>query len=112
MKLSVILPIYNEEKTIAFALESVIYQRVNFEYEIKPEIEKVICHQVRIAIIGETGEKIFTIEPKKKGNEQIDVSAVYYCDACAAEYKLPLNNCIVGDNLAGGYCRICGDASP
>ncbi len=34
MKLSVILPIYNEEKTIAFALESIIYQRVNFEYEI------------------------------------------------------------------------------
>ncbi len=34
MKLSVIVPVYNEEQTIAFALESILYQRVNFEYEI------------------------------------------------------------------------------
>jgi glycosyltransferase involved in cell wall biosynthesis len=34
MKLSVIIPAFNEENTIAFALESVLFQRVNFEYEV------------------------------------------------------------------------------
>jgi hypothetical protein len=37
----------------------------DFEDEIIPLLEKVICHQVRIAVIGESGEKIFTIESKK-----------------------------------------------
>jgi len=34
MKLSIIIPVYNEEEYISFALESAIYQRVNFDYEI------------------------------------------------------------------------------
>jgi glycosyltransferase involved in cell wall biosynthesis len=34
MKLSIIMPVYNEAEHIDFALESVLYQRVNFDYEI------------------------------------------------------------------------------
>jgi len=34
IKLSIIMPVYNEEKFIARALESVLYQNVNFDYEI------------------------------------------------------------------------------
>lgn len=34
IKLSIILPIYNEEKYISRALESILYQNVNFQYEI------------------------------------------------------------------------------
>lgn len=34
IKLSIIMPIYNEEKRISYALESVLYQNVNFNFEI------------------------------------------------------------------------------
>ncbi|MFT7086875.1 MAG: glycosyltransferase involved in cell wall biosynthesis [Rickettsiales bacterium] len=34
MKLSIIIPVYNEAEYIAFALESALYQRVSFDYEI------------------------------------------------------------------------------
>lgn len=35
-----------------------------FELTIQPELEKVICHPVRLAIIGETGEILVTVNPK------------------------------------------------
>ena len=34
IKLSVIMPLYNVEATLSIALDSVIMQKVNFEYEI------------------------------------------------------------------------------
>ena len=34
-----------------------------FEDEIVPLIQVAICHQIRIAVIAEEGERIFTIEP-------------------------------------------------
>src|SRR6478752_6333156 len=34
MKLSVIMPVFNGGNTIAFALESILYQNVNFEFEV------------------------------------------------------------------------------
>ena len=37
-----------------------------FEFELNQEIAKVICHPVRIAVLAESGERIFTIEPITK----------------------------------------------
>ena len=34
MELSIIMPLYNVEKTLKFAIESILFQEVNFEYEI------------------------------------------------------------------------------
>lgn len=39
---------------------------VTFETELIPEIKKKICHPVRIAVLADEGEKIFTVEPIKK----------------------------------------------
>lgn len=37
----------------------------DFEEEYSPEIAKVICHPLRVAVISDTGgEKFFTINPK------------------------------------------------
>ena len=38
---------------------------VSFEMETEPQIAKVICHPVRIAILAESGEKIIHIKPLK-----------------------------------------------
>jgi len=38
---------------------------VHMEYDIVPKIEKKICHNVRIAVLAECGEKIFTAHPEK-----------------------------------------------
>ena len=34
-----------------------------FEFEFIPELEKTICHPLRIAVLAEVGEKIFFVEP-------------------------------------------------
>jgi len=59
MKLSVIIPVFNGEDTIAFAIESVLYQNVNFEFEIiifddcstdgTPDIAK--CYATRFSCV-------------------------------------------------------------
>lgn len=36
----------------------------NFERELIPLLEKRICHPLRIAVLAEVGEKIFTVTPK------------------------------------------------
>ena len=36
---------------------------VTFENELIPELEKVICHPLRIAVLAESGEQIFTTNP-------------------------------------------------
>lgn len=42
---------------------------VEFEYKIAPEIAKVICHPLRVAVISDSrGEQIFTIEPAQPDN--------------------------------------------
>lgn len=38
---------------------------VIFEQEYVPQLEESICHNLRVAVLGESGEKIFTIKPKK-----------------------------------------------
>jgi len=38
-----------------------------FESEFLPELEKELCHEMRIAVLAETGERIFTIVPKING---------------------------------------------
>lgn len=38
---------------------------VSFEMDIEPQIAKVICHPLRIAILAEDGEKILYIKPIK-----------------------------------------------
>lgn len=38
----------------------------DFEYFIVPEIEKVICHSLRVAVLAEEGEEIYFINPKKE----------------------------------------------
>ena len=35
-----------------------------FKKEYIPELEKIICHPMRIAILAEIGQEIITIEPK------------------------------------------------
>ncbi len=37
----------------------------DFECFIVPEIEKVICHQLRVAVLAEEGEEIYFINPKR-----------------------------------------------
>ena len=34
-----------------------------FEFEFIPKLESLICHKIRIAVLAETGEKIFTAFP-------------------------------------------------
>lgn len=36
-----------------------------FELEIIPELSKRVCHSLRIAVLAEVGERIFTVEPIK-----------------------------------------------
>jgi hypothetical protein len=36
---------------------------VEFETRYLPEIEKVICCDVRIAVLAERGERVFTLSP-------------------------------------------------
>ncbi len=42
------------------------HELIIFTYEIIPKLEKEICHKLRIAVIGESGEDIFIIEPNKE----------------------------------------------
>ena len=39
---------------------------ITFEYEILPELSKVICHNMRVAVLGESGERIFNITPESE----------------------------------------------
>lgn len=34
-----------------------------FEYEIMPNLAKVLCHPMRVAVLAESGEQIFTVQP-------------------------------------------------
>lgn len=34
-----------------------------FEFEYIPKLEKLLCHEMRIAVLAEEGEKIFTVIP-------------------------------------------------
>lgn len=36
-----------------------------FEFELMPEIEKLICHPVRVSVLAEVGSQIFTVNPTK-----------------------------------------------
>lgn len=36
---------------------------LTFEYELAPELAKVICHPMRIAVLAEDGQEIFTVNP-------------------------------------------------
>ncbi len=36
---------------------------VTFEHEIAPELAKEICHPMRIAVLAESGQRIFEIKP-------------------------------------------------
>ena len=47
----------------------------SFEFEFIPKIKKLICHEIRIAVLAETGERIFRITPqgalkKQSGHER------------------------------------------
>lgn len=42
----------------------------SFKYEEQPEIEKNICHPVRIAILAENGEEIIYLTPSLKEVEE------------------------------------------
>lgn len=46
-----------------------------FESEILPELERVICHPMRIAVLAENGEKIFTVAPNAGSNGPSGVAA-------------------------------------
>jgi len=35
-----------------------------FAGEFIPKLEKVLCHKLRVAVLAEEGEKIFTVKPK------------------------------------------------
>ena len=35
-----------------------------FEYEFNEKLAKVLCHPMRIAVLAEGGERIFTVTPK------------------------------------------------
>lgn len=35
-----------------------------FENELIPELSKIICHPMRIAVLAESGEQIFTVLPE------------------------------------------------
>jgi hypothetical protein len=35
-----------------------------FKYEFVPELEKSLCHELRIAVLAEEGEEIFIIKPE------------------------------------------------
>ena len=35
-----------------------------FEHELVPALEAVLCHQMRIAVLAEGGERIFTVMPR------------------------------------------------
>ena len=35
-----------------------------FEQEFVPQLAEVICHKMRIAVLADTGERIFTVWPK------------------------------------------------
>lgn len=37
----------------------------DFENKIAPDLSVTICHPMRVAVIAEQGEKIFTINPKQ-----------------------------------------------
>ena len=39
-----------------------------FACDFIPKIDKVICHDVRIAVLGESGEQIFRITPKPRSS--------------------------------------------
>lgn len=36
---------------------------IDFEYTYIPKLEKVLCHNLRIAVLAEEGEQIFIIRP-------------------------------------------------
>jgi len=55
------LPIIAGKVKGSYAGEEVL----TMEMDIVPEIKKVICHKVRIAVLGDTDEKIFKIKPKR-----------------------------------------------
>lgn len=40
------------------------FEILAFKESIIPELKKVICHEVRIVVIAENGERIFSIKPK------------------------------------------------
>lgn len=35
-----------------------------FDYELIPKLQGVICHPLRIAVLAEAGERIFTVNPR------------------------------------------------
>lgn len=39
---------------------------VTFEYEINVKLSNLICHSLRIAVLAECGERIFTVHPDTK----------------------------------------------
>jgi hypothetical protein len=40
---------------------------VEFEYQLIPALEQVICHPLRVAVLAERGERIFTAMPSEVG---------------------------------------------
>ena len=41
---------------------------VTFDSEIGAELEAAICHPLRVAVLAEAGERIFTFEPAEKNS--------------------------------------------
>jgi hypothetical protein len=41
----------------------------DFEHHYVPALEKVLCHEMRIAVLAEVGQRIFTVIPDKAGKE-------------------------------------------
>ena len=39
---------------------------VSFAVRLIPELEKVICHEMRVAVLADHGEQIFTAKPSNK----------------------------------------------
>lgn len=39
---------------------------VDFEFEYAPRLEDVLCHSMRVAVLAEKGERIFTVMPTEK----------------------------------------------
>ena len=38
---------------------------ITFEFDLNEQLAKLICHPLRIAVLAETGERIFTVVPNK-----------------------------------------------
>jgi len=79
---------------------------VTFEYEFIPQIKEVICHELRIAVVAQCGEKIFTIDP----NPPVDYS-LYKCPYSDLGYDHELHGPEGHVKTSWVWC-ICGFRGP